>query len=536
MADAGNGHWRGVLALLLAAGLGLAAPLRAAQLPAQVQRVLTHYAIPADSLGIYVHEIGASEPAFVHRADVPRNPASTMKLVTTFAALELLGPGYQWTTELVAEGPVADGVLDGDLRIRGGGDPYLVAERLWLLQRRLRGAGVRHIRGDLVFDGAASAFAQNHDDPGAFDGQPYRTYNVQPSPLLLNFQSVVFRFRADAVGGPVAIDVDPPLANLRIDNRLSAGPGPCRGYQRGIAFETRESDDELVAVFSGTFPAACAGYAMRRAMRSADAFNYGLFKALWEESGGRLDGGFRRAAPGVPPTPGVPAALAEGSAAVRAAGGAGGRLLVRFESPPLAEVIRAVNKHSNNVMARHLLLTIGAQADGPSADARAGARAVERWLAGIGLAMPGLYIDNGAGLSRDARISAHQLGAMLLYAGRQSLWQSELVASMPVSAIDGTLRDRFDGRLAGRLHMKTGSLDDVSALAGYVSAPSGRRYVVVVIMNHENAHRGPGEEAQEALLGWLLANEPAPAAGADCAPVVVSGGAAPDGPGPAGAP
>ncbi len=487
----------GALAVLL--GLALLAPPAVAELPPQARRVLAHHGVPAEHVSVYVHEVGADAPAFEHQPDEALNPASTMKLVTTYAALDALGPGYTWRTQVFAEGPIRDGVLDGDLVLRAGGDPYLVSERLWLLQRGLRLQGLEHITGDLVFE--EGIFAREQGDPGAFDGQPFRTYNVQPSGLLMNFQSLVFRFEADPATSRVRIRSDPPVDGLDIDNRLRLGTGPCAGYQRGISFDARDRNEEFRAIFSGTFPAACERYAMRRALRATDAYNFGLFKGLWQESGGRLEGTWRvRMAEDDAPEAEEP--------------------LLSFPSPPLSEVIRLVNKNSNNVMARHLMLTMAREAFEQPATRVAGVRAVQEWLTSKGLAREGLVIDNGAGLSRDARISARHMGELLLHA-RDGLFGSEFTASLPLSAIDGTLRQRFDrGGFEGRLHMKTGSLDHVSAIAGYAISPAGREYVISVMMNHDNAHRGPGEEFQEAMIGWVLSEEPGPVAGGCETPLV----------------
>src|SRR5690606_22429800 len=135
-------------------------------LPESVNQVLARYKLPPASFSVFVQKVGAAGPLLLYNEHVPRNPASAIKLLTTYVALEELGPAYQWRTEVYVDGPLKDGVLDGDLLLKGYGDPYLLTERLWLLQRELRSKGVRHIDGDLVIDN--SWFAREELDPGAF--------------------------------------------------------------------------------------------------------------------------------------------------------------------------------------------------------------------------------------------------------------------------------------------------------------------------------------------------------------------------------
>ncbi len=175
-----------------------------------------------------------------------------------------------------------------------------------------------------------------------------------------------------------------------------------------------------------------------------------------------------------------------------------------FDSLPLADIITRINKNSNNVMARQLLYTLSAELLGPPGTEAGGRQVIQNWLRDTGIDLPQLLLDNGAGLSRDARVSAAEFGDILEYAWRQP-YMPEYLASMALSGLDGTLRRKFDtDALTGRAHLKTGSLDDVAAIAGYLQANSGRRFAVVMLLNHEGVHRGPGQEAQHALLRWLL--------------------------------
>jgi len=448
-----------------------------AQLPPPLQRILDGHEVSPHDVSIVVQVAGAPHPLLAHEPVVPRNPASTIKLLTTWVALDVLGPTYTWPTEIYFLGNYSGDALDGDLGIKGYGDPYLVTEEFWKLLRALRRTGLAEVRGDLVIDD--TYFAPLDEDPGAFDGQPYRTYNVTPNALLLNFQAARFQFLPEADGRSVRISIDPAPSNLSIGNRLALVDGPCRGYQAGISFNVTDAPTNREVVFEGNFPAACAPYALTRSVLQHDSFVFGVFRDLWTELGGRHRGGLRRE---VMPT-------AEPA--------------LTWRSRPLAEVIRSVNKFSNNVMTRQLLLTLAAEKVAAPARTEDGIAVIEQYLAERSLDTEGLVLANGAGLSRATRISARLLADTLLLAARSHL-APEFLASLSIGGLDGTTRRRFDGLPAvGRMHVKTGRLDDVSALAGYVHAADGTNFVVVMMLNSADAHRGIGEELQDALIRWV---------------------------------
>jgi len=197
----------------IAGALLVVASLPAAAVPPSVAAALKAAGVPQSAVGLYVAD--PSGKVFLqHNATAALNPASTMKLVTTAAALELLGPAATWRTEVHLLGRLQNGRLDGDLLLRGGGDPRLTLENLWLLLRDVRARGVRDIMGDLVID--RSAFAIADIDPGAFDGEPTRPYNQGADALLLNFRAVRLTFIPDAELRAVRILAEPPLPDLRI--------------------------------------------------------------------------------------------------------------------------------------------------------------------------------------------------------------------------------------------------------------------------------------------------------------------------------
>jgi len=447
-------------------------------LPDPVTRIAAALAVPKQAISLWVQDVAEPGPMAAFNADVARNPASTMKLVTTFAALERLGPAYTWKTEVYLAAPPSDGLVAGDVWLRGYGDPYLVNEEVWKIATALWQAGIRRIEGDLVFD--TSYFDLPREDRGAFDNQPDRVYNLSPHPLLVNFNAVTVKVKPGADGRSVDVSADPPLPNLHLENRLNLRHSRCTGFQRGVALAVRDPNRRDQLLLEGQFPTACTEYELTRTVLQPESYAYGLFDLYWRQIGGELKGQWRRGT--IPPGVSTP--------------------FYAHHSRPLGDLVRLVNKYSNNVMTRHLELTLGAERFGPPATPEKGQRAIVEVLGDRGIDTEGLDISNSAGLSRDVRISARQLGQVLAAAWR-SPYMPEFVSSLAMAGLDGTLRSRFRGTAEeGRMHLKTGTLDDVSSIAGYVTTPSGRRLMVVLMVNAPGAHRGPGQELQDGLLRW----------------------------------
>jgi D-alanyl-D-alanine carboxypeptidase/D-alanyl-D-alanine-endopeptidase (penicillin-binding protein 4) len=445
-------------------------------IPERIQLVIDGHNLPPSSFSFYVQEVGQDNPDLSVNADLPMNPASAIKTLTTFAALESLGPAFTWQTELYALGPIENGVLRGDLLMKGGGDPFLVEDQLRAMLKSLQRAGVEHITGNLVLDG--SYFDASVEEGELIDNQNGRAYNTDPNAIIANFQAMTFFFYPHANGRDVIIHTDPRLPNVKISNHLRQVNRSCGGYQRGISFNLNP-DDPSEVIFEGQFPSRCSRYQMVREVLDAPDYTFGLFKELWSELGGQLGGDLRRGA--------VPDELDP---------------IVIWNSVPMSDVIKSINKFSNNLMTRHLLLTLGAEVLGPPATVEKGIEAINNYLELKSLDSKQLSLSNGAGLSRDTRITAVLLNEVM-----QSAWASpympEYVASLPLNGMDGTMRNRARGsKMSGRMHVKTGSLDEVSAVNGFVYSQSNRVFAVTGMVNHELADRGPGTELLDALLIW----------------------------------
>ncbi len=445
-------------------------------LPRAVGQALRAVHIPESSVSVVVQPVGAQAPALSHRSDAVVNPASIMKLVTTYAALELLGPAYRWKTEAY---------LDGEnLVLRGYGDPRLNYESFWMLLRALRGRGLRDIRGDVMLD--RSWFGPVAD--GRIDDEAFRPYNVAPDALLVNFKSLRFGFLPEPARGDVRVFVEPSLPGLELVNSLRLAEGGCpegRAFRELVqaSFQSRPPR----ASFTGAYPLSCGERDLNVALYAPEDYVAAMIRQLWSEMGGTWGGTVR-----------------EGTASANA------KLIYIHDSPALGEIVRDINKFSNNVMARQLYLTLAAELGGAPARPENAARAVRDWLARKSIAAPELVLENGSGLSRNERVSAASLAALL-----QAAWRSpvmpEFVASLPVVAADGTMRKRLKGEgVAGQAHIKTGLLADARSIAGYVLDRQGTRHVVVMIVNHPRAPEAAA--ALDALLAWTYAESPAPKA------------------------
>jgi D-alanyl-D-alanine carboxypeptidase/D-alanyl-D-alanine-endopeptidase (penicillin-binding protein 4) len=504
---------------------------------------------------IVVQETGALKPLVSLNADRAINPASTMKLLTTIAALETLGPAYRWKTEAYLDGKLEDGVLQGDLVFKGYGDPKLTVEQFWMWLHELRQRGLREIRGDIVLD--HSFFRAVRQDPARFDHDPNRAYNVGTNALLLNFNALHIHLIPD--GHATRVLLEPDLDGYKVVNRITTS----RRLHCGGRDAYKAHLDGHNIVLEGSIPAGCGETDDYFSLLPQNEYFFAVFSALWKQLGGTVQGQLRE---GIAP--------------------AGQAPFARYVSPPLAEVIRDINKFSNNTMARQLFLTLGMaervtadqssegmlsadsksirdeypgpqafseeslparqeggdtvgsedavasqpDASGQDAGEIAGdmqpsaqqesapgdtattgdisaaniARSIavtRQWLATQHLSFPELVVENGAGLSRKARISARHI-AELLQRVMSSPFHAELEASLPILGMDGTVKKRFrDSDMAGYAHLKTGTLNGVKSIAGYVKARDGKQWVVVFIVNNRNA--ALAEPAQNALIKWL---------------------------------
>lgn len=445
---------------------------RAVDLPPEVRAALRQAKIPLSSVAVDVRGVDSQVPLVSVNAQRAMNPASTMKLLTTYAGLEMLGPSYTWKTEAYLGGPLEKGVLQGDLILKGYGDPRFNIEQFWLWLSELRARGLKEIQGDLVLD--RSFFSLPEHDPAEFDNDPVRAYNVGPDALLLNFNTLRLRYLPE--GNRLKVISEPPLEGMQLDNQLAPQAAPnCENWDDTIRIQARGDS----VVLQGGYPSECGEREQNLNVMPHTRYVAAVFNAIWQELGGILRGNTREG-----PLP------------------AEAKLFATHYSAPLAEIIRDVNKFSNNVMARQLFLTLGSDvATATPGNIPQSIRVTKAWLKTKRLNFPELVLENGAGLSRRERISAQHL-AQLLRSAADSPMNAEFVASLPILGVDGSVRKRLkDTAAANQAHLKTGTLEGVKTIAGYVRAKSGKEWILVFLINHPNAKQGGA--AQDALIEWV---------------------------------
>ena len=450
----------------------------ASQLPDSITKLLQTHKIPASDISLYVIKVSADSPSLALNDATPRNPASVMKLVTSLIALDTLGPNYQWRTDAYIQGSLRQGKLDGDLILKGYGDPSLTPERFWQLLRELRERGISVIKGDLIIDG--SYFIPTQEQRGDFDGRPQRAYNALPHPLSLNYQATQVHLVPDQGSTSIHAFTTPPLANLAIHNQMKLVSKPCQApYHRPVVHLAEQADGATLEL-QGEYSSVCPEWSGTYLIMDPAEHLGGAFRAFWKELGGEFNGKVK-----------------EGLIPKQA------QRFHSIESAPLAEVIRNMNKYSNNLMSRMLLLTVAAEGQGAPADLNKGQDMVRRWLASLQLPARAVRVGNGSGLTRDGRVTVETLGRMLQAAYASPL-MPEFISSMPLAGIDGTMRRRLRNTdLKGRAHIKTGTLNNVSAMAGYVQDRHNQRWVTALIINHKGLQSWQGKQVQDAVLRWV---------------------------------
>jgi serine-type D-Ala-D-Ala carboxypeptidase/endopeptidase (penicillin-binding protein 4) len=464
--------------LLISALLGLSGQaVNAGEMP--LGKWLQSAGLHHKQVGVAVLDLASNTPVFLSNAEEPLNPASTMKVLTTYAALSLLGPSYRWRTQFFLGKPLVGDVLPGDLIIKGGGDPKMVIEDVQELVLMLRQKGLRDIQGDILLDASIYDIGEQSVEP--FDGDPTQPYNVRPNAALMNFKATNFIVSPGPQG--LTVRMDPELADVALEVDVKLVAGPCRHGVSGLSIRDDDNPKAARILVSGLYSSACGEKGNYVSVLTHQQFIQAFFKSAWLAAGGRYAGQTRF---------------------VKDLNLKNLKPWFVWESPRnLADAVRDVNKFSNNVMARQMLLQLSYEMTKLPATPERARNALVTWLKNRGLQFPEMHIDNGAGLSRTERLSALHLAALLKDAAASPV-ASILRESFPLVGVDGTMRSRLSrDPIASNAWIKTGSIAAVRSIAGYVRSASGREYAVVVLVNGPKAEGS--QFLQDQILKWVHA-------------------------------
>ena len=461
-----------ILLCFLAPGLGFSSDFN------KILNDFKKLGIPKESIGISITKAPTQiypvkTENFGINQNLPFNPASVVKLVTTRVALDLMGGNHRFETTLTTNGEVINGVLNADVFITGGGDPKLVIEDIEQIVTKLRDSGLNEINGNWIVDD--SLFGESEINPSNFDGQPFKPYNVGPNAAMINFKSSQIIIR-NYHKRRVSIMLKPELAGVRIKNNLKKIRGGCNKN----LISTRLNNGVL-RVF-GKFGRKCKKHSFYVSLMNHHQFGFSVFKKAWNKSGGKFTGSvFKGKTP-------------ENS-----------KLLVKWKSPrPLIELIKDINSMSNNPMARTLFLNLSARTS-KQASIEKSKKVVQKWLSERNFAFPEMIIHNGSGLSREVRITSHNLTSLLIDAlGDSNAF--DWICTLPMVGLEGTVSKRFKNKpIVGNAWLKTGSLKGVQAYSGYIRTVKKNWFVLTILINDKFAEKA--KKTMDSLVEWVYFNK-----------------------------
>lgn len=429
-----------------------AAPLaRAAEDPklkAAIDAVLDDPKLQGMKAGVHVVEVDTGETRYARDADVPLNPASNIKLITAAAALDTLGPHHTFTTRLIATTRDGDRIT-GDLVLRGDGEGFLLYKNFVAWASQLKRQGVRTIEGDVIVDGAA--FGPGTTPPGFDQKQEDAAYRAEVGAVSVNFNAVIVRVAPGAPGQPAEVRLDPPNAHVIIENTATTG----EGKRARVAVKAEKTATATKLIISGTIGAQATPALVKKRIDHPAAFAAAVMVQALKDVGIAVKGN------------------------ARGGQGGDGETLIRHTSEPLSYLLAAMNKWSNNFMAEQVLRALGGKGG-----AQAGLERSRAIMKQAGVDMTKQKLFNGSGLYTGNLVSARAFTSLLRHMATKHRYGPEFISSLAIAGLDGTLQRRLrDPALRGNLRAKTGTLNQVIGLSGYVRDRRGKLLAFSIIFN-----------------------------------------------------
>ncbi len=471
----------GLLLLSILGSLALAKPSRSPKSTSVVSspkfKASVEAAVPASKakqieIGVAAVSVTAGDSIYERNADTMLIPASVAKVFTAYSALKRMKPTSTFKTQIFANGPIKDGKLIGDLFLKGGGDPSLVSERMWMLVNELTRSGIKQITGNLIAD--SSYYDQEKNPPSRPKYLKDQAYNAPIGALSFNFNTTTIFVRpSDNVGGPPTVYTDPENSYIDVVNQATTGPA---GSKQDIVVSRTnfvEGDIGDTVLLRGAIPTDKRELRFYRNIVNPSLYTAHMFKTFWEQRGLKFTGH-----------------VEEGTVPE------GAKEILAFDSLPLWQIVWGMNKFSNNFVADQILKKLGAEVKGAPGTMQKGLDALGEVLEEIGIPKKSYVFKDGSGLTRETKVTPRQIVKVLLSAYKDFGTSPEFVASLGVAGEDGTVRNRFpSSNVQGLLRAKTGSLDGVTALAGFVPSADGELIAFAIMFNDSKIKFGR-------MTGW----------------------------------
>ena len=434
-------------------------------------------------VALHLVELDSGETVFSHGGDQGLTPASTMKVLTAAVALKELGPSFRFSTQVLTDGKVnAKGELDGNLYVKGGGDPTMVIEKLWKLVYDLKLEGVRSISGNIVFDD--SYFDGNTRIAGwnkqkDIDRGP--SYFAPIGGLSLNFNTVaVVVGPGEEVGEAARVTVETPSPGIvEVDNQMTTGSSRS---SRRVGMDREVDGRAMTLSLTGSVPEGGASTRYYRSVADPTAYFMAAFAAQMKAQGIEVKGRYEEG--------GTPEDI---------------DLLIQLQSPPLASILMDMNKYSSNFIAEQVLKAVGAETSEQPGSTLKGIEAISAYLGSLGISDEEYVLVNGSGLSRRIVLRPDHLTAVLTDMAKDAKVSPEFMASLAIGGRDGTLWSRFrDEKQVDRLRGKTGTINGVHCLAGYIDGPNGKTYAFAYLVNRLRGGISRARKAHDQFVGTLM--------------------------------
>ena len=437
----------------------------AATLDQTLDPIVTRARLKPGTFGLNVVALQTGQTLYAKNADLPLNPASTIKVLITATALVNLGPDYRFETVVSRAGD--------NLCLIGGGDPSLVNETLWMLVEEVRRAGVKEIAGDLIAD--SSRFPTTRENVENFEGDLDRAFTAPEAALSANFNSLTIHVDPRGLGQRPIVQLDPDLPVFQIRNRaVTASSGGKGDLAASVTFKNGTGTVDV----SGRIGVQQGRLTIYRSVPSPALYAGTIFLEHFRRAEGVLKGH-----------------LKEGRCPE------GAQELVRFKSKPLSEVLMGLNKFSNNFIAEMLLRAVGRE---PTPES--GLKAVREWLASASIPAPELVLENASGLSKKTRVAARTMTSVLQKVATDFRIGPEFVSSLSILGVDGTLHKWLkESEARGSVRAKSGMLSDVVALSGYAESPVHGRLAFSFLFKTSPQKRASLMQLEQELLSVLVA-------------------------------